>query len=158
MSDEPPASAALRQLGIEHRVFRHPAVVTSLEQAARERGQQPEQVVRSIVFRLGEGEFVMVLAAGPAQISWKRLRQHLERSRVTMASEAEILEQTGYRIGTVSPFGLPHPMRMLVDPGVLGQKEISIGSGASSTGIILQSVDLKRALPQAEVIVLVDRA
>ncbi len=75
-----------------------------------------------------------------------------------MASEAEVLEQTGYRIGTVSPFGLPHPMRMLIDPGVLGQKEISIGSGVPSTGIILESGDLKRALPGAEVVTLIDRA
>ena len=158
MTEEPPASLALHKLGIPHRVFRHSGQVTSLEQAAAERGQRPEQVVRSIVFRLGEGEFIMALVAGPAQISWRKLRQYLGRSRVTMASEAEVLEQTGYRIGTVSPFGLPHPMRVLLDPGVLRESEISIGSGLPSTGIILSSKDLQRGLPEAQVLSLQDVA
>ena len=152
MVEEPPASLALQKLGIPHRVFRHPGKVTSLEQAARERSQKPEQVVRSIVFRLGEDHFLMALVAGPEQISWRKLRQHIGRSRLTMASEAEVLENTGYRIGTVSPFGLPRPMRLLMDPGMLNQDEISIGSGTPSTGIILSSTDLRRALPQAEVV------
>jgi Cys-tRNA(Pro)/Cys-tRNA(Cys) deacylase len=150
VTEDPPASLALQKLGITHLVFRHPARVTSLEQAAQERGQRREQVVRSIVFRLGEGEFVMALVAGPTQISWRKLRQQLGRSRLTMASEDEVLEHTGYRIGTVSPFGLPHPMRVLIDPGVLNEAEISIGSGVPSTGIILASADLRRGLPRAE--------
>lgn len=147
---------ALKAMGIDHRVFRHPGVVTSLEQAASERGQRPGQVVRSIVFRLGEDEFLMALVAGPSQISWKRLRQHLGRSRVTMASEGEVLEQTGYRIGTVSPFGLPKPMRVVIDPGVLKETEVSIGSGMRNTGIILDSAELGRALPEAEIVPLID--
>jgi Cys-tRNA(Pro)/Cys-tRNA(Cys) deacylase len=155
-TEDPPASLALQKMGIAHRVFRHPAFVTSLEQAARERGQRPEQVVRSIVFRLGEDEFIMALVAGPAQISWKKLRQHVGRSRLTMASEAEVLKHTGYRIGTVSPFGLPGPMRVLIDPGVFSEAEISIGSGIRSTGIILASDDLRRGLPEAEVVSLLE--
>lgn len=69
-----------------------------------------------------------------------------------MASEAEVLENTGHRIGTVSPFGLPRPTRVLIDPGVLNQDEISIGSGIPSTGIILAGTDLVLALPEAEVV------
>jgi Cys-tRNA(Pro)/Cys-tRNA(Cys) deacylase len=132
--------------------------VTSLEQAAQERGQRLEQVVRSIVFRLGEDEFVMALVAGPAQISWRELRQYLGRSRLTMASEAEVLASTGYRIGTVSPFGLPGPMRILIDPKVFDEAEISIGSGVPSTGIILASADLRSGLPKAEVVPLLEGA
>jgi Cys-tRNA(Pro)/Cys-tRNA(Cys) deacylase len=156
MNEKPPASLALEKLGIPHRVFKHSGQVNSLEQAARERDQRPEQVVRSILFRLSEGEFLMALAAGAAQISWKRLRQHLGQSRLTMASEEEVLTVTGYRIGTVSPFGLPRPLRILIDPGVLKEKEISIGSGIRSTGIIMSSADLRRALKDAEEVQLVE--
>lgn len=156
MTEDPRASLALTKLGIAHRVFRHPGTVTSLEQAASERQQRPEQVVRSILFRLGDGEFLMALVAGPAQVSWKRLRKYLGRSRVTMASEVEVLGRTGYRIGTVSPFGLPAPMRVLIDPSVVQETEISIGSGAPGTGIILASADLRRALPEAEIVSLID--
>ena len=156
MIDKPPASLALEKLGIPHRVFSHSGQVNSLEQAARERDQRPEQVVRSILFRVSEGEFIMALAAGPAQISWKRLRQHIGQSRLTMASEDEVLAVTGYRIGTVSPFGLPRPIRILIDPGVLKEKEISLGSGIRNTGIIMSSADLRRALKEAEEVQLIE--
>jgi Cys-tRNA(Pro) deacylase len=156
MENQPSVSLALEKLGIPHRVFRHPGQVTSLEQAARERGQRREQVVRSILFRLGEGEYLMALVAGPAQISWKRLRQHLGQSRLTMANEDEVLAVTGYRVGTVSPFGLPRPLKVLIDPGILKEEEISIGSGMRNTGIILRSADLRRALKDAEVVQLLD--
>ena len=155
MENQPPVSIALEKLGIPHRVFRHAGQVTSLEQAAQERGQRPEQVVRSIVFRIGEGEFIMALVAGPAQISWKKLRQHLGQSRLTMASEDEVLEVTGYRIGTVSPFGLARPLKVLIDPSVLKEEEISIGSGIRNIGIILKSADLQRGLNDAEIVQLV---
>ena len=151
MSNPSPVSLALTALNAPHRVFQHPGLVNSLEQAARERGQQPEQVVRSILFRLGQAEYAMVLMAGPAQVSWRALRRHLGQSRLTMASEEEVLAVTGYPLGAVSPFGLPHPLRVLVDEGVLAQAEVSIGSGVRGTTVILQVENLLRALPGAEV-------
>lgn len=155
MEQIPPVSIALEKLGIPHRIFRHAGQVTSLEQAASERGQRPEQVVRSILFRIGENDFIMALVAGPAQISWKKLRQHLGQSRLTMATEEEVLEVTGYRIGTVSPFGLARPLKILIDPSVLKEEEISIGSGIRNTGIILRSAELPRGLNNAEIVQLV---
>lgn len=150
-SDATPVSRDLAALGIAHQVFRHPGRLESLEQAAAERGQRPEQVVRSIVFRTAAGEFVMVLVAGPAQISWPRLRAYLGQSRLTTATEEELLNVTGYTRGAVAPFGLPAPVRVLVDRGVLGEEVISMGSGIQGTTVILRSFDLMRGLPAAEV-------
>ncbi|MGW8226057.1 MAG: aminoacyl-tRNA deacylase [Anaerolineales bacterium] len=150
-SGETPVTRALDALGISYRFFRHEGEVTSLEQAARERGQAPQQVIRSIVFRLSEGEFVMVLVAGPAQISWPALRIYLGQSRLTLATKDEILAVTGYPIGAVSPFGLPNPVRILVDRSVIQGGEVSIGSGERNTTVILDNADLIRALGQIEV-------
>ena len=149
--DSTPVSRALAELGIPHRLFRHPGPVTSLEQAAIERGQQPEQVVRSIVFRVGERDFVMVLVAGRHQVSWRALRRHLSQSRLTTATEAELLSATGYAVGAVAPFGLPAPMRVLLDESVLVPDEVSLGSGERGATIILRSKDLLRGLPKVEV-------
>src|SRR5512143_95457 len=146
MIDNPPASIALENLGIPHSVFRHTRQVNSLEQAAAERAQRPEQVVRSILFRLGEDQYLMALIGGPAQISWKRLRKHLGQSRLTMASEEEVLAVTGYRVGAVSPFGLRRPIRVLIDPGVLKESEVSLGSGVRSMAIVMKSSDMLKAL------------
>jgi prolyl-tRNA editing enzyme YbaK/EbsC (Cys-tRNA(Pro) deacylase) len=150
MSALPPVSQKLTELGIPHRVFRHAGQVTSLEQAAAERGQRVGQVVRSIVFRLGEGRFAMVLVAGPAQISWPALRAHFGQSRLTMANETEVLAATGYRPGTVSPIGLPQPLPILVDQSPLKEDELSLGSGERNVAVILRREDLFKAIGKVE--------
>jgi prolyl-tRNA editing enzyme YbaK/EbsC (Cys-tRNA(Pro) deacylase) len=156
-SIETPVTRDLTARGIPFRLFQHAGQVRSLEQAAEERGQRPHQVVRSIVFSLGQDEFVMVLAGGPDQISWPALRAHLGVSRMRMASEEEVLAQTGYVRGAVAPFGLPEPpeggrrMRILVDESIFEEAEVSMGSGVRYTAVILQTEDLRRALEGAEV-------
>jgi Cys-tRNA(Pro)/Cys-tRNA(Cys) deacylase len=145
----PPVSLALTALGVPHRVFTHAGPVTSLEQAAAERGQRPEQVVRSILFRLGQDRFAMVLVAGPGQVDWRALRRQVGQPRLTMAREEEVLAVTGYPIGAVSPFGLPQALPVYLDDSVLAAEEISIGSGVRGTTIIFRSADLHAALPDA---------
>lgn len=154
MKNVPPVSVALTQLDIPHCIFTHEGPVHSLEQAAQERGQTPDQVVRSILFRLGKNEaseeqYAMALIAGPDQISWKALRRHFGQSRLTMASPEEVLTITGYPIGAVSPFGMPTQLPVLIDESVTAQEEVSIGSGVRGTTVILQVADLLKALPAA---------
>jgi len=156
MTDQPPASIALEKLNIPHQVFKHEAPVTSFEQAASDRNQRPEQVVRSILFQIRPEEFLMVLVAGPAQVDWKKLRQYVGRSRVRMATEEEVLKVTGYRIGTVSPFGLQQQIKVLIDESVLKEEEISIGSGVRNMAIIMKSADLRQALRESEVVSLLE--
>ena len=147
-----PVSQALTEMGIPHRVFTHEGPVHSLEQAAEERGQLPEQVIRSILFRVSAEDFVMVLMAGPQQIDWKALRRYLGEKRLTMADEAEMLRVTGYPRGAVAPFGLPQPVRILADESIFSQDEISIGSGVRGTTIIMTRTDLQQALGDVELV------
>ncbi|HRK89212.1 MAG TPA: YbaK/EbsC family protein [Anaerolineales bacterium] len=150
--ETPPVSLALEKLNIPHRVFRHETPVDSFEKAASDRGQRPSQIVRTILFRVTEDEFALVLVAGPGQISWKLLRKILGKSRITMATEEEVLAVTGYRIGTVGPFGLAKPVRIMVEAGVLQEEELSIGSGMRDTAIIIKSNDLMKGLGDMEVV------
>ena len=151
MEELPPVARVLTEQQIPYRVFRHAGPLSSVEQAARERGQKPEQVVRSILFRIDQGAFVMVLITGTRQVSWKTLRHYLGVSRLSMASEEEVLKETGYMTGAVSPIGLPNPMRIIVDESVLAVDEISIGSGVRSVTVILDPQDLIRALSNPEI-------
>ena len=156
MTEQPPASIALDKLNIPHRVFKHETPVTSFEQAASDRNQRPEQIVRSILFQVRSEEFVLVLMAGPDQIDWRKLRQLVKRSRVRMATEEEVLEVTGHKVGTVSPFGLKNQVRVMIDTSVLKEEEISIGSGIRNMAIIMKSADIPRALGDVEVVSLAE--
>lgn len=155
--ENPPVSLALEKLNIPHRVFRHETPVDSFEKAASDRGQRPSQIVRTILFRVTEDEFALVLVAGPGQISWKKLRKLLGLSRITMATEEEVLAVTGYRIGTVGPFGLAKQARVLVEAGTLKEEEVSIGSGMRDTAVILKSADLMKGLGDVEVVELFEK-
>jgi Cys-tRNA(Pro) deacylase len=145
-----PVGRELRALGIPFREFHHPGPINSLEQAAEERGQRPEQVVRSLLFRLARDEYALVLVAGPRQVDWKTLRRLLGQSRLTTATAEEVRAATGYEIGAVSPFGLPRPMRVLLDESVGRESEVSIGSGERGATVILATADLLRALGDAD--------
>jgi Cys-tRNA(Pro)/Cys-tRNA(Cys) deacylase len=147
----PPAARTLDLLGIPYRLFVHSQPPISLEDAARQRGQEPGQVIRSILFRHEHEYYVMVLMAGPGQIAWKRVRAHLGVSRISMATEAEVREVTSCEIGTVNPLGLPQPVRLLADESVFRPGEISIGSGVRGTAIILKSKDLLKAVGEIEI-------
>lgn len=150
MTGTSPASKALLELGISHLEFIHDGPVNSIEQAAAERNQDVSQVVRSIVFRLNQGEYAMVLIAGPRQISWKALREHFGMSRLTMASPDEVYQVTGYKIGTVSPFGLSTLLLIIADEGVFTQSAVSLGSGIRGTAIMMTIKDLQAALGPVE--------
>ena len=152
MINLPPVAQALDRLNIPYRWFIHAGPIHSLEQAARERQQQPDQVIRSIVFRVGQDEFLMVLIAGDRQIAWPALRRYLSQSRLTLATEEEVRRVTGYERGAVAPFGLPQPMRILVDKSVFTHDEVSLGSGVRGTAILMTSSDLRRALGKVELV------
>ena len=151
MTDQTPASRELTQNNIPYQFFVHEGTIHSIEQAAAERNQDVSQVIRSILFRLNDEQYAMVLIAGKKQISWKSLRQHFGMSRLTMASPEEVLEVTGYQIGTVSPFGLKTPVPILADQNVFSQTAVSLGSGISGTAIMILTKDLKQALGEIEV-------
>ncbi len=150
MNQTTPATEWLDENEIPYRLFVHAGPVRSIEQAATERNQDVSQVVRSILFRLNEGEYAMMLVAGKKQISWKALRDHFGMSRLTMASPEEVLEVTGYKVGTVSPFGLKTTVPMLADENIFSQAAVSMGSGVSGTAILMKREDLKKALGDIE--------
>lgn len=146
----------LDQQAIPYSLFVHSGVVNSLEQAAQERNQLPEQVIRSLLFRLNEDDFALVLVAGPRQIPWKSLREYFKQRRLTMASPQDVFRITGYQVGAVSPFGLSVDIPIYIDDQIAGDRLFSMGSGQRGTAIMMPASDLRKALPQAATLSIFD--
>ena len=142
----------LDTLGINYRIYTHAGEVLSLKQAAQERHQTENQVIRSILFRYDRIYFVMAIISGDRQISWSALRNHLGAKRITLATDDEVLSTTGCKPGAVTPIGTAGLQKILADPGVFEPDEVSIGSGIRGTTIIMQSKDLIKAVPQLELV------
>jgi hypothetical protein len=86
-----PALAAVEAIGLPHRVIRQ-GPVRSLAEAARARGVAPADVVKTMVVRRGEDDFLFVLVPGDRTISWPKLRALLGVSRLSMP-DAEVARQ-----------------------------------------------------------------
>jgi Cys-tRNA(Pro)/Cys-tRNA(Cys) deacylase len=142
MSEER-ALAALADAGIDHRIVRH-GRVASLAEAAEARGVAPEQVVKTLVVRRGEDDYLFVLVPGGRQIAWPRLRALLGVSRLSMPDAATALEVTGYERGTITPFGSLHPWPVVADERLEGT--ISIGAGGHGVTALADAADVLRVL------------
>jgi Cys-tRNA(Pro)/Cys-tRNA(Cys) deacylase len=138
------ALAAAEATGLEHRVVRH-GPVRSLAEAAAARGMRPGQVVKSLVVRRGDDDYLFVLVPGDRTISWPRLRDLLGVSRLSMPDAATALAATGYERGTITPFGSTTAWPVVADERLVGT-EISVGAGASGVTIVAAGVDVVRVL------------
>lgn len=144
MDGEQRASQALTELGVQHTVKRH-GRVNSLEEAAAARGIEPRDLVKTIVVRRGDDDYLFVLVPGDRDFSWPKLRTLLGVSRLSMPDAATALEVTGYVRGTITPFGSLHPWPVVADEAIAG-RTISMGGGAHGVGINLAADDVIRAL------------
>jgi len=137
-----PASAldALDSSGIAYRTIRH-GPVRGLAEAARARGVEPADVVKTMVVRRGEGDYVFVLVPGDRAISWPKLRALLGVSRLSMPDAAVARQVTGYERGTITPLGSTTAWPVIADERVLG-REITLGAGEHGVAVAVRAEDV----------------
>ena len=124
--------SALTASGIPITVTRH-GRVRSLEEAAAARGVQPRDIVKTLVVRRGEGDFLFVLVPGDREFSWPKLRAHLGVNRLSMPDAAAAKEVTGYERGTITPFGSTTAWPVVADATMAG-RTVSIGRRRARRG------------------------
>ena len=144
MTPDTPALQALRDAGLDHDVLRH-GPVRSLAEAARARGVEPADVVKTLVVRRGEGDFLFVLVPGLRTIAWPRLRALLAVSRLSMPDAATALAVTGYERGTITPFGASRAWPVVADER-LGGRRITLGAGAHGLAVAVDADAVLRHL------------
>jgi len=125
---------ALEASGLDVEITRH-GRVGSLAEAAAARGVEPRDIVKSLVVRRGEGDFLFVLVPGDREISWPLLRSLLGVNRLSMPDKEVAKEVTGYERGTITPFGSTTAWPVVADASLVGDPErrISVGAGAHGT-------------------------
>jgi Cys-tRNA(Pro)/Cys-tRNA(Cys) deacylase len=131
---------ALGSSGIAYRVIRH-GPVGSLAEAATARGVEPADVVKTMVVRRAEGDYVFVLVPGDRAISWPKLRAVLGVSRLSMPDAAVAREVTGYERGTITPLGSTTAWPVIADERVL-RREITLGAGQHGVAVALRAEDV----------------
>jgi Cys-tRNA(Pro)/Cys-tRNA(Cys) deacylase len=136
-TSDTPALAAVREARLEHSVLRH-GPVRSLAEAADARGVEPGDVVKTLVVRRGEDDYLFVLVPGDRSISWPKLRALLGVSRMSMPDAATAKEVTGYERGTITPFGSTRAWPVVADERVRGRR-ITLGGGTHGVAVALDA-------------------
>jgi prolyl-tRNA editing enzyme YbaK/EbsC (Cys-tRNA(Pro) deacylase) len=94
----------------------------------------------------------MVLATDRADVN-KTVRKHLDVRKISFASMADAVSQTGMEYGGITPIGLPDGWPILVDEATVQPAWVVIGSGIRGSKILLPGPALA-ALPNAQVLAL----
>ncbi|HJG92051.1 MAG TPA: YbaK/EbsC family protein [Brachybacterium massiliense] len=137
---------ALEASGLPYEITRH-GRVGSLAEAAAARGVEPRDLIKTLVVRRADDDFLFVLVPGDREISWPKLRALLNVNRLSMPDKDVAMQVTGYERGTITPFGASTAWPVVADASLTGdaRRRISLGAGAHG---VAATVPAEAALAQ----------
>jgi Cys-tRNA(Pro)/Cys-tRNA(Cys) deacylase len=141
-----PVSAldAVAATGIPHRVVTH-GPVASLAEAAAARGVAVADVIKTLVVRRAEHDYVFVLVPGDRVTSWPKLRALLGVNRLSLPDADAAKAATGYARGTITPFGSTTAWPVIADERLRG-RTVTLGAGAPGVAVAVDGDDAIRVL------------
>lgn len=116
----------------------------SLEEAAAQLGVEPSRIVKTLVIKRHDGDFLFALVPGDRQISWPKLRSLLGVNRLQMPDADRAFEATGYERGTIVPLGSTTPWPVYADAGISGT--VALGAGEHGWSLVTEAEPLLASL------------
>jgi Cys-tRNA(Pro) deacylase len=144
------ARRAVVAAGVPHRVVRT-VPPGSPEESAELQGIPLAALLRTIVVRRADDDYVFVLVPAGRRFDWPKLRAHLGVSRLSLPDADEAQAVTGYVRYTITPFGSTRSWPVIVDASAIEQPVVAIGGGVRGLNIHLTPADLVEALAAAVV-------
>ncbi len=140
-----PAIAAIEAAGTPHRVVRTERA-SSAEESASFQGIETRQLLRTIVVRRGDDDYLFVLVPAGRRFDWPKLRELLGVRRMTLPDAEEARAATGYERYTITPFGSSRAWPVIADAAIADEPVVSIGGGGFGINLHLAPADLLAAL------------
>jgi Cys-tRNA(Pro)/Cys-tRNA(Cys) deacylase len=142
---ETPALAALEGSGLAFDVVRT-VPAHSAEESAELQGIPLGALLRSLVVRRGDDDYVFVLVPGGRRFDWPKLRAHLGVRRLSLPDADEARAVTGSERGAITPFGAAHAWPVIIDRSALAHDRVAIGGGARGVNVHLSPTALAEHL------------
>ncbi len=136
-----PALEALEGSGLAFDVVRTERA-RSAEESAAFQGIELGQLLRTIVIRRGDDDYIFVLVPGGRNIDWPKLRAHLGVSRVSLPEKGEATSATGYERGAITPFGSSRAWPVIADASIEAEGTVAIGGGGHGVNLHIRAADL----------------
>ena len=123
---------------IEARIILVDEETPTVADAARALGVKINAIIKSLIF-IADDEPLLVIAAGEAKISQKRLRDVLavSRRKLRMVTADEALDITGFVVGSMPPFGHKQSLPTYIDSlSVPREGSILYGGGGTRSAMM----------------------
>jgi Cys-tRNA(Pro)/Cys-tRNA(Cys) deacylase len=140
-----PAIAAIEAAGVPHCVVETERAGSAEESAALQ-GLELGALLRTIVVRRGDDDYLFVLVPAGRRFDWPKLRAHLGVRRLTLPDADEARDVTGYERYTITPFGSIRAWPVILDASATEFEQVSVGGGAFGVNLHLAPGDLVRHL------------
>jgi Cys-tRNA(Pro) deacylase len=150
MNEDATGLPALAGVDIPYRVVRtRPA--GSAEESAALQGIELASLLRTIVVRRGEGDYVFVLVPAGRRFDWPKLRAYLGVRQLSLPDADEARAATGYERYSITPFGAIQAWPVIADATIVDRSIVAIGGGARGVNVHVAPADLVRYLDAAVV-------
>jgi len=113
----------------------------TVDDAARAHGVDPDQIGKTLSFKLDDTA-ILVVVAGRSKIDNKKYKNQFS-AKAKMLSPDEVLEETGHAIGGVCPFGLKKPLDVYLDTSLKKHSEVIPAAGDQYSSIRLTIDELE---------------
>jgi Cys-tRNA(Pro) deacylase len=140
-----PALEALSHSGLAYRVVRTERAGSAAESAELQ-GIPVQALLRTIVVRRGDDDYVFVLVPAGRRFDWPKLRSHLGVRRLTLPDAEEARAATGYERYTITPFGATRAWPVILDAAAMTNDVVAIGGGGFGINVHMAPADLVGAL------------
>ncbi|MFC1756173.1 proline--tRNA ligase [Patescibacteria group bacterium] len=121
--------------------------VVTCEILAEKMGVPIHVTTKTIIFK-ADKQYVAAMVRGEFDIDENKLKNHLGVKELVLASEKEIMDLTGSKVGFAGPVGLPKEVKLVAD--LTCQDRVNFEAGGNKTGLHLYNLNYGRDVPEPE--------
>lgn len=120
-------------------------------------GLKEHQTIKTLIFETDQDEQVLIMVGGDQSVISGHLKKVIGSRNIQLASPEEVIQTTGYKIGSIPPFSWqPDGFRSFLDMDMMKESLLAVGAGVWGNEILISPLNLIKA-SQAIVVNLTDR-
>lgn len=131
-----------KQYGIERRIQEFEESSATVELAAKAVGCNPENIAKTLSFKVGE-EPILIVVAGDVKIDNQKYKAKFN-TKAKMLTPDEVEELIGHKVGGVCPFAIKDGVKVYLDNSLKRFEYIYPAGGSSNSAIKLSIEELEK--------------
>jgi Ala-tRNA(Pro) deacylase len=141
----------LDRRGVGYTIKKHAEPVYTSEDAARERGVELSQIVKTMLLVSPGGETMLAVIPGHKRLNIKAIKKMTGHKDIRFM-DREGMERLGLTVGAISPIDeVFRDLPTFMDPELLDHETVDISSGHPEAGLEIRSRSLRELLSHATI-------